>query len=128
VRLVVRGVQQVTPVVAQRRAEPPVQPELVFDPRGPGERELGESPRRDRQEGLQNPVEFEDRLLVEPHGREVGGADAALAQAVLHGAGRKPGVALLASEPLLGCGGDDFPIHEQRRGAVVIVRRDTEDA
>ncbi len=52
----------------------------------------------------------------------------ACVEAILKRVPRKAGVVLLAGEALFLRGGDDLAVHDQRRGAVVIERRNAEDA
>ena len=102
-------------------------PELLVDPERHG---LAEGPERageGRDVGREHPLELQQRLVVEAHGVELLGADAALAQDVLHGPAGEVGVVLLAAEPLLLAGGDDLAVAEDRGGGVVVEAGQPED-
>ena len=60
--------------------------------------------------------------------RDVIGPDAGLAKAVFDGALGKRGVILFTAEALFLGGGDETPVNEQRRGAVVVKRGNAEDS
>ncbi len=75
--------------------------------------------RREREIGLKQPLEFQERLVVEHHIIDVW-SGAALPQDEIDGVVGKAGIVLLAGEALLlGCR-DDVAILDQRRGAVMV--------
>src|SRR5665811_1973545 len=78
--------------------------------------ERAEPARRQRDVGLQQPLEFEKRLVVEHDMVKLVGRNAGLRKAIGDGVVRKRGVVLAAGKTLL-----------LRRGAVVIERRNTQD-
>ena len=96
----------------------------------PDRHRLGERPQADRRErevGLEQPVELQDRLVIEGDEVEVARRDACRAQAVVDGPGREVGVVLLAGEALLLRRGDDLPVPQQGGGGVVVEGGDAED-
>jgi hypothetical protein len=107
-------------VVAQLLPELAVGIELLLDPERTGHEERAEAPRGGGEVGLQNPLELEQRLVVEPHELQLAWLDARRAQTILHRARGERRVALLAGEPLLLRRGEDLPVAEQAGGAVVI--------
>src|SRR6266849_6201757 len=83
--------------------------------------------RRDLEVGLQDALELEQRFVVEADVFEVRGGDPGCPQAVRRRVGRKVSVALAPREPLLLGRGDDLAVPQQRRGAVVVKRRNTQN-
>jgi hypothetical protein len=96
--------------------------QLLLEPVGKAHQEHLEAGRPVGEVGLEQAVELEQRLVVERHQIEIGGAQSALAQAVLHGARGESGVVLLAGEPLLLGGGHELAVHQETRRAIVIER------
>jgi len=91
----------------------------------------GEAPEAARRKGeirLQQALELEERLVVECDRVDAVQGRLPLAQAVRHGVPREPRVVLLAGEPLLLRRGDDVPVRQQCRRAVVVEGRYAEDA
>ena len=76
---------------------------------------------------LQQPLEFEQRLVVERDGVEVLRLQAPLPQAVGDGVGGEVGVVLLAGEPLLLRRRDDPPVPHEAGGGVVVEAGEVED-
>ena len=72
--------------------------------------------------GLKQPLELQERLVVEPDVVEVSGAEPSLVQAVVDGLDGKPGVVLGAREPLLLRRGHNATV-DQDRGRRVVVER-----
>ena len=88
-----------------------------------------EAARREGEVGLEEPLELEERLVVEGDGVErrrrsspASGRQYATACA------REAGVVLLAREALLLRGGDDLAVDDEAGGRVVVEGRDAEDA
>src|SRR5690606_12310938 len=75
---------------------------------------------------LQDPLELEQRLVVEAHVVEILDPDPPFPQAVLDRPRRERRVPLLAGEALLLRRRHDLAITHQARGAVMIERRDPE--
>src|SRR6185295_6609174 len=125
--LVVLCEQERALVAAQRGPKLEGGMELLLDPQGASLEERLEPARGDAEVGLENALEFEQRLVVEPHGCEVGGGDAAGAKAVVDRAGGKGRVTLLAGESLLLRGSHDLPVAQQARGTVVVERGDSQN-
>src|SRR5262249_42971693 len=92
-----------------------------------GREERPHAARGDPQVLLDEPLELEQRLVVEADIVDVADADAALAQAVGDGMVGEPGVVLLASEALLLRRGDDVAVAREAGRRVVVERRDAEN-
>jgi hypothetical protein len=120
VGFVVLGVEQLAGV-AQLVPQLPVQVELVFDPEGAGHEEGLEACRRDPQIGLQDALELEQRLVVEPDVSQIPNLDSRLRQTVRHSLSREGGIPLLPGKPFLLGRGHDLAVPEQTCGAVVVV-------
>jgi hypothetical protein len=84
-------------------------PELLLDPDGHRLAERAEGPGEGRDVGGEHPLELQERLVVEPDGVELLGADATLAQHVFDRAGGEARVVLLAGEALLLAGATITP-------------------
>ena len=89
--------------------------------------EGAESARGKRDVGLQQPLEFEERLVVEHDVIELVGRNAGFCKAIGDGVVRKRGVMLSAGKTLLLRGGDDPAVIDQRCRAVMIECGNTED-
>ncbi len=76
---------------------------------------------------FQEPLEFQERLVVEAHVVQLLRPDARFPQAVFDRVHRKPLVVFLASKAFLLRGGDDLPIADQRGCRIVIESRDAKD-
>src|SRR5262245_31864880 len=72
--------------------------ELLTEPQGHRRHERAKSRGRIRRIGLEQAIEFQQRLVVEGDVIELVGVDARLTQAVIHGVLRKPVVMLLPRE------------------------------
>ncbi len=94
--------------------------QLLLEPHRHRHAERGEALGRERQIGLEQALELEERLVVERDVIDFVEADAGLAQAVRDRAAGKAGIMLLAAEALLLRRGDDLAVLDQRRCAVVI--------
>jgi len=103
-------------------------PELLAEPDRHGHHERAQAAGRDAEIGLEDAVELRDGLVVEGDGVEFARVDAGLGEAVLHRVDGKARVVLLAGEPLLLRRGDDVPVRQQCRRAVVVEGRYAEDA
>ena len=79
------------------------------------------------QVGLQQPLEFQERLVVEPDVVEVRRLDPRLGETEGDSVGREPGVVLRAGEAFLLRRCFDTAIDEDGRRRVVIERGDTQD-
>src|SRR5690606_39397959 len=77
--------------------------------------------------GPHQPVELQERLVVERDPVEVGGLDPGAVEAVADGVPREVRVVLLAREALLLRRGDDLAVPQEAGGGVVVVRRDAEN-
>ena len=80
-----------------------------------------------RQIGLEQPLEFQERLVVEDHAVELRQPAACLGETIGDGAAGKARIVLLPGEALFLGGGNDAPVDHDGSGAVVIERRDAED-
>ena len=103
------------------------QPQLAAQPQRHGHDVGTQAPRRRGEVGLQQPLEFQQRLLVETHEIELRDADASFAQAIRHRVRGKGGIVFLAREPFFLRGGDDASVLDQARRRIVVEGRDTED-
>ena len=126
VRFVMLGVTDLA-FVPEGAADLAIEKQLLLHPQRSGQTELRKAAGRDAQIGLEDTLELEQRLVVEPDVREVARGDATGREAVPHGVRRKRLVTLLAGEALLLGGGDDVAVSEQARRAVVIEGREAED-
>src|SRR5262249_48090098 len=75
---------------------------------------------RQRDEGLDQPLELEEGLVVERDEVELVHREARLRQAIGYGVGGIAAVVLLAREALLLRGGAPFAVADEGRGAVVV--------
>src|SRR5215469_12916176 len=98
--------------------------ELFAQPERNGHPEGAEAIRSKRQIGLEQPFEFQKRLVVEDDVIGFIEIDAALAQAVFDRLPREACILLLAGETFLLRGGDDAAVLDQGRRAVMIEGRD----
>src|ERR1700684_1624513 len=89
--------------------------------------EGGEPARRQRDVGFEQPLEFEEWLVVEYDMVELVGGDAGFREAIGDGVMRERGVVLAAAETLLLRRRDDPAVFYQRRRAVVIEGGNAED-
>ena len=103
-------------------------PQTVAQPEREGHQVGAEPLRRTGDVGLEQAIELDQRLFVEPDQIEVAGLDARLAQAVVDGLGREGGVVLAAGETLLLGGGDNTAVLDQAGRRVVVVGGNPEDA
>ena len=128
VRLVVLGEGDALAIGAPEPAtDLPGQVELLFEPLRHRVHERPEAARRVGQVGLEQPLELQERLVVEPHVVEVRRIDARLGETAGDGVGREPGVVLRAGEAFLLRRRDDTAIDEECRRRVVIKRGDAQD-
>ena len=117
--LVMLRVQNI-PIVLEGIVNLLVYEQLVLDPEWPRLQKGSQPSRCDPQVRLQDPLEFEQRLVVEANEGEVLGRDASLTEAVVHRARGERRIALFAREPLLLRRGDDLAVTQQASGAVVV--------
>ena len=101
--------------------------ELLFEPEWKPHEEEFESGRRVRDVRFEEPFELHQRLVVEDHEVEVGLPDAGFAETVIDGLLREAIVVLLPAETLFLGRSDDPAIAHQGRGAIVVVRGDSEN-
>ena len=99
----------------------------VHDPDRRGHTERAEPARRERDVGFEQPLEFEEGLVVERDLVDLTERDAGLIEAVSDGVGRIARVVLFARETLFLRGGDNSPAIYEGRGAVVVERGDAEN-
>jgi hypothetical protein len=102
--------------------------ELVLHPHRQRGAERAEAARREGEVGLEQPLELEERLVVEGDVVDLGELRAGRFQAGADRLVREGRVVLLAREALFLRGGDHLAVAQQRRGAVVVVRGDAEDS
>src|SRR2546423_993285 len=87
--LVMLGVQQRSLIVAERLAELPILIELLLHPERSRAQEGGEAAGGDREIGLENALELQERLVIEADICDVPAGDAALAKAIVDGVSRE---------------------------------------
>jgi hypothetical protein len=101
--------------------------QLLLEPHRHRHAERGEALGRERQIGLEQTLELQERLVVEGDVIDLVEPDAALGQAVLDRFLGKARIVLLAREPLFLGGGEKLAVGDQRGRAVVVERRQAED-
>src|SRR6185437_1432043 len=101
--------------------------ELLPEPERDGPAERDEAARRIGEVGLEDAVEFLERLVVEADVREIGRADPRLREAVGDGLLGKGVVVTNAGEAFLLGGGHDLAVPDQGGRAVVVEGGDAED-
>jgi len=128
VRLVVLG-EDVSPLVLA--LEPAAylarKVQLFVEPEGHGGEKRPEPRGGEREVGLQQALELQKRLVVEPDVIELLRREPALFETVVDRVDRKAVVVLLPREPLLLGRGGDVAVDDQHGGRVVIERRDAEN-
>src|SRR5687768_4203015 len=102
--------------------------QLLLDPERQCHREAAVAPWCEGKIRLQQPLEFDERLVVEDNKIDVAEPDLRVVEAIAHGVGRKTRVVLAAAESLLLRRRDDLSVDDQHGSAVVIERGQTEDA
>ena len=113
---------------AERRANLARQMQFRFQPLRHRRHKRAQPARRDGEIGLEQAVEFQQRLFVKDDVVELRRGEPGGAQAVVGGVLRKCGVVLDPRETLLLRGGDNLPADEERGGAVVVESGNPEDA
>ncbi len=98
----------------------PAHVQLILQPQRHRKTEAPETRGRIGQVSLQQPVKLSQRLVIESDAVQILRLESGLGEAIGGGVGGKAGVMLLAREPFLLGRRDNIPIHDQRRGAVVI--------
>src|SRR2546427_9318402 len=101
---------------------------LLPQPQGDRHTEGPEPARREGQVGLEQALELEEGLVVEDDAVNTAQPEPGLAHAVADRVSGKPGIVLLAREALFLRRSDDMAVFDQRGRAVVVERRDSEDA
>src|SRR5262249_35638874 len=101
---------------------------LLPKPHRDRHREGLQAPGSEREIRFQEPLELEERLVVEHDVVDRVQVYSRLAQAVLDGMARKARVVLLSGKALFLGGSRDLAVSDERGGAVVIERRNAEDA
>ena len=105
-----------------------LQEKLLPQPQGDRHTEGPEPARREGQVGLEQALELEEGLVVEDDAVNTAQPEPGLAHAVADRVSGKPGIVLLAREALFLRRSDDMAVFDQRGRAVVVERRDSEDA
>src|SRR5258708_22335312 len=101
--------------------------ELFVDPLRRRLEERGDPDRRESQVGLEQPLEFQQRLFIKNHMVELGCRQPRRVQAVLDRVPRKPGIVLAPREPLLLGRGDNAAVNHERGGGIVIKGGNAQD-
>ena len=127
-RLVVLGKDEAPLIAAaERLAHLPREMQLPLDPQRQRLPERSEPAGRVGEIGLEQPLELEQRLVVEGDVIELVGADSAALEAERDRLRREAVVVLPPGETLFLRGGHDVPVHDQRRRRIVVERRDSQD-
>ena len=101
--------------------------QLLADPDRHRHAEGPEAARRVGHVGLQQPLELQERLVVEGDMVHLVQPDAGLVEHAAHRVRGEARVVLLAGEPLLLRGGDRLSVHEKRGRAVMVIGRQAQD-
>ena len=101
--------------------------QLFAQPHRHGGAEGAEATRRKGQISLQQPLEFEERLVIKGDAVDTARRNAGVGQAPADRVHRKAGIVLLAAEAFLLRGIDDRTVPDDRGGAVVVISGDAED-
>jgi len=102
--------------------------QLFLEPERDRHLERAKSARRQRDVGLEQPLEFEKRLVIEHDMIEFRGCHACLVKTVGDRVVRKRGIVLASRETLFLDRGDDPAVSDQRRRAIVIKCGNAENA
>src|ERR1019366_4771635 len=108
-------------------AQRPSHVKLILQPQRYREAEAPEAGGRVSKISLQQPVKLRQRLVIEGDAVQILRLESSLGEAVGDGVGGKAGVMLLAREPFLLGRRNNIPLHDQRRGAVVVECGDAEN-
>src|SRR5205807_42428 len=103
------------------------QEQFLFQPNRHGSDKADETARRESQVGLQEALEFDERLFVEGDEVELLGAQAGFLEAIRNCGVGKSGVVFPPAETLLLDGGHNLSIHHQSSCAIVIERGNSQD-
>jgi len=128
VRLVVFAEEDLAVVAGNLLAQVLGHPQLFADPQRHRHHVRTEAARRAGDIRGQQPLELDERLLVEGDVIQLCGGDARFAQAVLDSPCRKRRIVLLAGEPFFLRGGDDPSVLDEDRRRIMVVRRNPENA
>src|SRR5215210_2074438 len=120
------GKEQLPLVSAEPITDLPGGVQLFLHPERSGLEELPKAAGRDREIGLQNPLEFEQGLIVEPDMAHIGQGDARFSEAVLDCLRGKAWISLLPGKSFLLCRCQDLAIAKQASCAVMIEGGDPE--
>jgi hypothetical protein len=112
---------------SQLAAEQLLLKQLLANPQRHGHREAAIAAGCKGEVRLEQPLELEERLLVERHVIHVIRRDARVLEAERGGVGRKPRVMLLPRKSFLLRSGNDPSVGHERGSAVVVVRGKTQD-
>ena len=95
-------------------------PKFLFDPKRQGLQERCDPVRRVSKIGLDDALEFDERLIVERDAIKLRGFHAALFQAEIDGVLRKREIMFLARKALFLRRRDDLPVTDKTRRAIVV--------
>ncbi len=102
--------------------------QLLLQPERNRHPERAEAARREREVRFEEPLELEEGLVVEGDVIDRLDVGPAFGEAIVDRVARKARVVLAPAEALLLRGGDDAPVLDQRRGAVVVEGGNSEDS
>src|SRR5437868_11598733 len=126
--LVVLGEEDLPRRDSQLRGDDSLDPQLLAEKVAHRLREAARGAREPAQRHREDALELEHRLLVEDDGVEVLRFELPFVQAEVDGGDGKRGVVLAPGQPLLLHRTDRNAVDHERRGRVVVMRRDAEDA
>ena len=107
-------------VLTQQARQHVLLKQLLAQPDGHGGAKGPESARSGRDEGFEQPLEFQERLVVEGDVVDLGKPDPGLRQHIIDRKSGIAGIVLLAAEAFLLRGSDNVTVHDERRRTVVI--------
>src|ERR1017187_2091628 len=101
---------------------------FVLEPNGHGESKTAKAGGRKGQIGFKQTIKFKQWFVVKCNVVKIFRMNAASLQTIRHGVYREIGIVFLARKPFFLRSGDEAAVHNQRRGAVVIKRGNTQNA
>src|SRR5215831_12904736 len=111
----------------QALGEQSLHEELLFDPDRHGREEAAKAAGREHMICLEQPLEFQKRLVVERHRGKVFVFEASFLEHKTASIDRERRVVLPPREAFFLCGGNNLAVDEERRGTIVVVGRYAED-
>ena len=128
-RLMVLGEKNIAigPKSRQFRANRLAQIQFLAEPVRQHRRKRPPAAGRDGEIRFQQPRKFQDWLVVKNHRVQLCRGEVRVPEAKLCRVARKVRIIFFAREPFFLRGGNDFAIHHQRGGRIVVIRRNTKN-